>query len=290
MSPYLPSALGASEVPLIEMVSAYSVFPNKGIRVQPHLIRKVLDRDGKVLEEWEKTTYKVTSEYVAGSMVEMMQGVVKAGGTAPQANAAGHPLAGKTGTVNDQTDVWFIGYTPTYVTGVWMGNPLRKESLGAGMTGGRGALPFFNEFMSQFMKDKPKDKFYETPPMPSDIKALVEQRKREEMEKLEKAEEAGRALGVNYNPPPIRITKSRTTNVRGGEDSVNNSGLSTPIDTSKPDTDLPPPVIRTNPDEKPKTTVIKPTTDTPVKKPDVPADKPKTEGDKRKGKKGDDEP
>ena len=126
MAPVLPSALGATEVPLIEMVSAYSVFPNKGIRVEPHLIRKVLDRDGKVLEEWEKTTYKVTNEYVAGTMVDMMQGVVRGGGTAPGANAGGHPLAGKTGTVNDHTDVWFIGYTPTYVTGVWMGNNRKR--------------------------------------------------------------------------------------------------------------------------------------------------------------------
>src|SRR5215218_1740556 len=89
MAPVLPSALGATEVPLIEMVSAYSVFPNKGVRVEPHLIRKVLDRDGKVLEEWEKTTYKVTNEYVAGTMVDMMQGVTRPGGTAPGASAGG---------------------------------------------------------------------------------------------------------------------------------------------------------------------------------------------------------
>jgi penicillin-binding protein 1A len=79
MAPYLPSALGATEVPLNQMVSAYSAFPNKGVRVEPHLIRKVLDRDGNVLEEWEKTTYKVTSEYVALTMVSMMRGVIDAG-------------------------------------------------------------------------------------------------------------------------------------------------------------------------------------------------------------------
>jgi penicillin-binding protein 1A len=263
------------------MVSAYSAFPNKGIRVEPHLIRKVLDRDGKVLEEWEKTTYKVTSEYVAGSMVEMMRGVVSGGGTAPGANAAGHQLAGKTGTVNSQTDVWFIGYTPTYVTGVWMGNPLRKESLGAGMTGGRGALPFFNEFMSQYMKDKPKDKFFETPPIPADIKALIEQRKREEMEKLEKAEEAGRNLGVSYTP--AKITRNPRT-VTGGEDSV----LTAPV-ISTPDNETPPPLApKTTPTEdKPKPQVVK-TPETPVKKPETPVEKPKPEAPKKKGKKGDD--
>ena len=146
MAPSLPSALGASEVSVVEMVSAYSTFPNKGIRIKPHLVRKVLDRDGRVLEEWKKTSFKVTSEYVALSMVDMMRGVTRGGGTAPGANAAGHQLAGKTGTVNNHTDVWFVGYTPTYVTGIWMGNPKRKSSLGRGMTGGGGALPYFQRF------------------------------------------------------------------------------------------------------------------------------------------------
>ena len=82
MAPSLPSALGASEVSLIEMVSAYSAFPNKGIRVEPHLIRKVINNDGNVLEQWENTTYKVTSEYVALTMVDLMRGVTGPGGTA----------------------------------------------------------------------------------------------------------------------------------------------------------------------------------------------------------------
>ncbi|RMF98815.1 MAG: hypothetical protein D6735_16030, partial [Acidobacteria bacterium] len=194
MAPYLPSALGATEVSLIEMVSAYSAFPNRGVRVEPHLIRKVLDRDGKVLEEWQKTTSRVTSEYVALTMVDMMQDVVKPGGTAPNANAGGHPLAGKTGTVNDHTDVWFIGYTPTYVTGVWMGNPQKKVSLGKGMTGGAGAVPFFNAFMIPFMKDKEKEGFPPPPPMPPEIRALVELRKREALERLEKAQEEAASL------------------------------------------------------------------------------------------------
>src|SRR5690242_7368223 len=95
MSPYLPSALGATEVPLDQMVSAYSAFPNKGIRVEPHMIRKVLDRDGAVMYEWERTTYKVFSEYVALTMVGMMRGVIQ-GGTASAASVLNMPLAGKT--------------------------------------------------------------------------------------------------------------------------------------------------------------------------------------------------
>ncbi|MCO5333943.1 MAG: PBP1A family penicillin-binding protein [Pyrinomonadaceae bacterium] len=159
MAPSLPSALGASEASLLEMTSAYSVFPNKGIRMTPHLIRKVYNRDGSLLEEYDGGSSKVTSEYVASTMVQMMRGVTSGGGTAAGASAAGQQLAGKTGTVNDHTDVWFIGYTPTYVTGVWMGNPLRKENLGNSMTGGHGALPYFNAFMNPFMKGKLHDSF-----------------------------------------------------------------------------------------------------------------------------------
>ncbi len=178
MAPYLPSALGATEVPLDQMVSAYSAFPNKGIRVEPHLIRRVLDRDGAVLEEWERTTHKVMNEYVALTMASMMRGVVE-NGTATAARSLGVPVAGKTGTVNDHTDVWFIGFTPTYVTGVWMGYPGLKKNLGTGMTGGVGALPFFLDFMKDFLKDKPKENFDKAPTMPEDMKELFRQRQRE---------------------------------------------------------------------------------------------------------------
>ena len=178
MSPYLPSALGATEVPLDQMVSAYSAFPNKGIRVEPHLIRKVLDRDGATLEEWQRTTFKVMNEYVALTMVSMMRGVVT-GGTATLANSLPIPVAGKTGTVNDHTDVWFIGYTPTYVTGVWMGYPGKKKPLGNDMTGGKGALPMFVDFMKTYLKDKEKEEFPKAPEMPEDMRELYRQRQRE---------------------------------------------------------------------------------------------------------------
>lgn len=286
MAPSLPSALGASEASLLEMVSAYSTFPNKGVRVQPHLIRKVLDRDGKVLEEWNKTTYKVTSEYVALTMVEMMRGVTSGGGTAGAASAAGQPLAGKTGTVNDHTDVWFIGYTPTYVTGVWMGNPERKENLGRGMTGGHGALPYFNEFMNVFMKGKPKESFEDAPPIPSDIKSLIERRKREEIEKLEKAELEARKSGAIFTP-----SKKEETNVDGSSLESTDGTLPGGAKTTDNAPDKKEGAPASNPNS-PKTdnNPSKPNTPAnppPLKKTDTPVEKPNTEGTKRKGKKGD---
>src|SRR5688572_23472474 len=266
MAPSLPSALGASEASLLEMTSAYSVFPNKGIRVQPHLIRKVYSRDGTLLEEWKNVTSKVTNEYVALTMVDMMRGVVN-GGTASGAGAAGHPLAGKTGTVNDHTDVWFIGYTPTYTTGVWMGNPERKESLGSGMTGGVGALPFFNGFMNAFMKDKPKESFPAVPPIPTDIKRLMERNKREELEKLEKAEQAAIKSGATFDANSNTAPDTTPTNPASPTTDPG-SGSADPPKTQPSGED--PPVIRPAIPQ------------APARKPEPqPADPP--EGKKRKG-------
>jgi penicillin-binding protein 1A len=108
-----------------------------------------------------------------------MRGVTAPGGTAPAASSIGVQVAGKTGTVNDHTDVWFIGYTPTYVTGVWMGYPGFKKNLGSDMTGGHGALPIWIDFMKDFLKNKPKENFEEPPKMPEDIHELYMQRQRE---------------------------------------------------------------------------------------------------------------
>jgi penicillin-binding protein 1A len=267
MAPYLPSALGATEVPLDQMVSAYSAFPNKGIRVEPHLVRRVLDRDGAVLEEWEKTTYKVVNSYVALTMVSMMRGVVQFG-TATAASSLGVPLAGKTGTVNDHTDVWFIGYTPTYVTGVWMGYPGRKKPLGNDMTGGHGALPMFISFMKDFLKGKPKEDFDKAPGMPEDMKELFRQRQRElAAERAQFNEDAAKETDEDSTTLPA------TTNTEPKLEQMT----------------LPPPPKAddgaANP--QPKTEPVVPRVDGPP----PPATRPReADPQKKKGKKGEDEP
>ncbi|MGH9908994.1 MAG: penicillin-binding transpeptidase domain-containing protein, partial [Pyrinomonadaceae bacterium] len=243
MAPYLPSALGATEVPLDQMVSAFSAFPNKGIRVEPHMIRKVLDRDGAVLQEWEKTTYKVVNEYVALTMVSMMRGVVEAG-TATAAQTLGVPLAGKTGTVNDHTDVWFIGYTPTYVTGVWMGYPGRKKDLGKGMTGGVGALPYFIDFMKAFLKDKPKETFDKAPSMPEDMRELFRQRQRElAAERAQLAAEAEEETGDETTTPGA-IAEPKLEQVTLPPPPKTEEAPATPPTKVEAPVEAPPPVTR----------------------------------------------
>ncbi len=263
MAPYLPSALGATEVPLDQMVSAYSAFPNKGIRVEPHMIRRVLDRDGAALEEWEKTTYKVVSEYVALTMVSLMRGVVEFG-TATAARSLGVPLAGKTGTVNDHTDVWFIGYTPTYVTGIWMGYPGKKKPLGNDMTGGVGALPFFLDFMKDFLKDKPKEDFAKAPEMPEDMKELFRQRQRElAAERAQMAEDAGK------------------------EDEDETTHPATVTEPKMEQQTMPPPPKTEAPATAPAKSETAPRTDAPPPPPTRPRE---VDPQKKKGKKGEDEP
>ncbi len=178
MAPYLPSALGATEEPLLAMVSAYAAFPNSGVRVEPYRIRRVVDRDGNVLDQTEPKSYKVLSDYVAAQMVDMMRGAVQFG-TATAANGAGHPLAAKTGTVNDFTDAWFIGYTPNVACGVWIGYSDQKRSLGKNESGANAALPFWNDFMGKYLKDKPKGKFPSTPDLPDEMRSIQAQRSRE---------------------------------------------------------------------------------------------------------------
>jgi penicillin-binding protein 1A len=183
MAPFLPSALGATEEPLLAMVSAYSAFPNGGVRIEPVRIRKVVDRDGRVLYQTEPKSYRVFSDYVAAQMVDMMRGAVQYG-TATAAGSIGHELAGKTGTVNDFTDAWFIGYTPKFVCGVWIGYSDRKRPLGKGESGSSAALPFWIDFMQNYLKYKPKERFGRIPDLPDELRQVQAIRSREHAKEL----------------------------------------------------------------------------------------------------------
>jgi penicillin-binding protein 1A len=187
MAPYLASALGATEEPLLSLVSAYTAFPNRGVRIEPYRIRRVVDREGKVLDQAEPKSWKVLSNYIAAQMVDMMRGVVL-NGTARAAVSLGHPLAGKTGTVDESTDAWFIGYTPNVACGVWIGYSDSKRPLGQNETGASAALPFWNDFMSKYLKDKPRGKFPPIPEIPEEMRPIQAQRAREHAKELARIE------------------------------------------------------------------------------------------------------
>ena len=149
----LSIALGSSGVSLLELVRAYSVFDNQGYRVKPCFVTKILDRDGNVLEENHPESEKVIEKSTAYIITNLLQGVVQHG-TGRSVKPLNRPVAGKTGTTNNLYDAWFAGYTPRYVTGVWVGFD-EEKSLGIDETGAKAASPIWLEFMQTILKDKP---------------------------------------------------------------------------------------------------------------------------------------
>lgn len=149
----LSLALGSSGVSLLEIVKAYAVFDNLGYRQEPVFITRITDRNGKVLEEGNPGRVKVIDKDTAYIMTSLLEGVVKHG-TGWRVRALKRPVAGKTGTTNNLHDAWFVGYTPRYVTGVWVGFD-NSASLGKGETGSRAASPIWLDFMQHVLQNKP---------------------------------------------------------------------------------------------------------------------------------------
>ncbi len=159
--PYLPVALGAAEITLLEQTSAFSVFPNDGVRITPRYITKVTDYEGRVLEEDFPDVKDVIGSRTARIVTAMLREVVLHG-TAVAARSMQIPIAGKTGTTNDFTDAWFIGFSPSITCGVWMGYD-EKRTLGAKETGAHAALPIWMDFMRTAMAGKDPGEFQPPP-------------------------------------------------------------------------------------------------------------------------------
>jgi penicillin-binding protein 1A len=156
--PYLPIALGAGEATLMEMTSAYAAFANQGLRMKPILVERITDRDGNVIEEARPQARDAIRADTAFILTTLLRGVVQRG-TAARAASLKRPIAGKTGTTNDFTDAWFIGFEPTLAAGVWVGFDEKKDSLGNGQSGGHAALPIWMDFWGPTMRDKPVEDF-----------------------------------------------------------------------------------------------------------------------------------
>lgn len=157
----LSLALGASPVTLLEMVTAYSTLAARGMRPKPIFIRSVEDSDGFVLEENAPESQRVISESLAYIMTNIMTGVVREGTGRRVKQVITRPIAGKTGTTNNNIDAWFNGFTPDLVCGVWVGRDNNKP-LGRLETGSRVAIPIWTDFMKVALADSPSYGF--TPP------------------------------------------------------------------------------------------------------------------------------
>ena len=163
---YPSVALGAFETTLWEMTTAYETFANEGLQVPPYTIARVSDSEGDVLEETRSDAKEVASPQICFQLLWMLKGVMERG-TAVRARELGlDTIAGKTGTTNEFTDAWFLGFTPKYTIGVWTGNDEKRIPLGPKMEGARAALPIWMRIV-QKMKDAgyidPKANF-EVPP------------------------------------------------------------------------------------------------------------------------------
>ena len=155
--PYLPIALGAGDATLLDITSAYTAFPNQGVRMKPFTVLAVRDRDGNLLEENRGEPTDVIRADTAYVMLNMLRGVLSPRGTAVRAAAMAQtwPLAGKTGTVDENTDAWFVGFDPYITVGVWIGNDDKRKSLGADEQGSKAALPMWMEFMQAYINERP---------------------------------------------------------------------------------------------------------------------------------------
>jgi penicillin-binding protein 1A len=164
LPPYLPVTLGAADLNLLEHTSAFTVFPDDGIRIDPHMIRRVATYDGALLEQAHPAVHDVVAPDVARTMTAMLEDVVQFG-TGMPARALGRPAGGKTGTTNDFTDAWFLGFTPQLTAGVWVGYDDTAVSLGKPETGAIAALPIWLEFMQSALADKPIEAFQNVVPL-----------------------------------------------------------------------------------------------------------------------------
>jgi penicillin-binding protein 1A len=153
----LSLALGTSDLTLLELTSAYAALANQGAWLPPTTIRYVTDAQGKLLEEHIAEPKEAVAPETAYVITHMLRGVVERG-TGIAAKSLGRPIAAKTGTTNDYSNAWFVGYTPRVATGVWVGYD-RPRSLGKDETGSRVAVPIWVSYMGKVLGDSPREDF-----------------------------------------------------------------------------------------------------------------------------------
>lgn len=210
LPPYLPLALGAADLTPIEHVSAFTVFPDDGIHIEPHFIKRVTSYEGSVLEEARPTVTDVVPPDVARTMTAMLEEVVQFG-TGVRAKELGRPSAGKTGTTNNFTDAWYIGFTPQITAGVWVGNDDPSQSLGKKETGARAALPIWIEFMQGAMQGLPVEEFQNVVPLEKQTAAHLVQVDTPDTAPPADAAEQGLTTTQKVEPQPPPATKSASS-------------------------------------------------------------------------------
>ena len=209
-------AIGTQEVSPLDMSSAFGVFGARGLRAEPTPVLKITQRDGTVIEDntQQDRTTRVMEEPVADNVTKLLTGVIQHGtGTAANIN---RPAAGKTGTSENYENAWFVGYTPTLSTAVWMGYkegniPLRGIHGVGAVVGGTWPARMWHDFMAEAMKGVPVTEFTQ----PAPIESLADRAKREQRGGFDigsPSAVAGLPGGVNYFPAaPLPAAEEPTT-------------------------------------------------------------------------------
>ena len=150
LPPYISLGLGTGELSLVDLTNAYATFAAMGLRTKPRLIKSIMDQTGLVIEKNQPVIEETLDARYCFLITRLLQGAVQRG-SAWRARKQGLHIAAKTGTTDDYTDAWFVGYTQTLAAGTWIGHDL-KQSMGSGETGSRAAGPIFESFMTEVMK------------------------------------------------------------------------------------------------------------------------------------------
>jgi len=199
--PNLPLALGASDLTLLEHTSAFTTFPNDGVHIAPRMVTRVTNYDGRLIDEYPAEVTDVIPASTARIMVSMLREVFNSGtAVSGRAFAAKYPVAGKTGTTNDFTDAWFLGFTPSLTCGVYVGFDDHR-TLGPKEEGARVALPIWLDFMGQMLKDAPAEDFPHSPLLksPEQVKEILANA---EPERLLSPAASAAALTTESKPNP----------------------------------------------------------------------------------------
>jgi len=205
---HLSMGIGTSEVTLLEHASAYATFANDGVYNQPFAITRITDARGNVLYTYEPESHRAVDSNPIRLLVSMMQAVVT-GGTGTRARITGHHIAGKTGTTDDWRDAWFIGFTPSLVTAVWVGND--DFSPMARVTGGRYPAVIWHDYMELVLADMP-DEAFPTPALPRLTIAMDWDDSQAKLAAEKEIQDLAEELGIDIeglNPEQVRAAIAR---------------------------------------------------------------------------------
>jgi penicillin-binding protein 1A len=242
---FLPVAIGSADLTLAEQVGSYSVFPNDGIRITPHYIRRVVSPEGEPMQDHAPEVREVISVDIAREMMVLLQAVVQHG-TGAAASQMNHALGGKTGTTNDYTDAWFIGFSPSVTCGTWVGFDDRR-SLGEKETGAKAALPIWMEFMKVAVADRPNEQFSRANAPKKKLDVAITPPDQQPAVAAPAATDSDADSDDASKPPPPPQTSSPAPPAPANQTTPNDQGVAAPAATPNSPTQQAAPIVRRPP-------------------------------------------